>query len=218
MNITITYAQPSTLNLYRLNHEWPVRDSIQNHPKPNGGYPETCKTRDDHWEKMNSTREWWWFNMFRYNAPPSWDMDTLTKKWLGYMDGALAWTNQHGSDEFHSYVAGTNTSAEDMAQETLICKGNVVNVIGAPEFKMGTNWYPIEAVDSLKPLPSWEQIVKTPHLCHESIILYKDGSTSPFPHLDGNPVPLPVIIKGGVMWVAEYDDIGGVRQKVLEKI
>lgn len=230
MKINITIIPPSSggLNLWFLEHEWPVRSIIAAKKKiviidgkekttlPSA--PQTCKTLDDHWENLTEAREWWWYDMFRNYAPAGWVDSFIKKKWLAYTDSGTAWTNFKGSDLFHSYVCGTNSNKGDMGQETLVCKGNPVHVIGAPKVIGGENWYPIEAVNSDLPLPAWQDVMSKPYLCHTSVILYPDGHTSNFPQLGGNKVPLPVIARGGVLWIAEFDVIGGVRQRVLRKL
>jgi hypothetical protein len=218
MNITVTITSPvppPALNLWFLEHEWPVRGIIgTNLPSA----PQTCKTLVDIWEPLTEAREWWWFNMFRRNAPATWTLEFIKKKWRGYTNSATAWLNFHGSDIYRSYVCNSNIYRGDMGQETLVCKGNPVNVIGESRVIGGENWYPVEAVNSSKPLPLWSDVMATRHLCHWSVILYPDGHTSNFPQLGGNPVPLPVVSKTGILWIKEFADIGGVRQRVLRKL
>ena len=215
-------------NLWFLEHEWPVRgiiaaaektvivDGVEINTLPSA--PQTCKTLDDYWGDLTAEREPWWFNMFKNNAPSAWALDFIKKKWLGYTDSATAWTNKHGSDIYRSFVCGTNSDKGPMGQETLVCKGNSVKVIGAPQVIGGENWYPIEAVNSSEPLPNWQDVMSKPWLCHAAVILYPDGHTSNFPQLGGQPVPLPVVSKTGILWIKEFDEIGGVRQRVLRKL
>ena len=228
VKITSPVSPPPVGNIWFLEHEWPVRgiiaaaekvivvDGKEMNTLPSA--PETCKTLDDHWENLTEAREWWWFNMFNFNAPAVWTIGFIKKKWIGYTDSSTAWTNGHGSDIYRSFVCASNIGKGPMGQETLICKGNPVRVIGAPQVIGGENWHPIEAVNSSLPLPSWQSVLADPCLCHKAVILYPDGHTSNFPQLGGEPVPLPVVSKTGILWVKEWDNIGGVRQRVLRKL
>jgi hypothetical protein len=212
MNITVKITQPeppASTNLYRIlrDYERPPytpRESVMQSGK---GLPATQKSYDDLFIRTTEEYQFWWRDLLIAFAPLAYKSN-CNRIFQRLTDGALAWCNKNGSDTNADFVNGNNLTKEAIKQETLMARGNVVNVIGAHEMKSGEWWMPVETL-TIDHLPAISECVNKRWLIHSMTTItpeqLPDGTyrANPFWDFGGADVPLPIISKTGVAYLPE---------------
>lgn len=180
------------------------------------GLPDQMQMHENIWIRMTKTVQTWLFDVLclsAYGVLPSMMGTSLLKQakneWAVYLDDGRCFTNRSGTDTHHDYINGTNTSADDMMWEPLICGGNQVEVIGnavnIPKryFGVQSNYkhYPVRVLDPLK-LPSPQTFLTDPAVCHKPTTIKPTGEHGVFPQFGGRAV-YPLWAVGGKAWVWE---------------
>ncbi len=173
-------------------------------PKLNGsgqpyGLPQVIKFANGERIKLEAPLEWLWFNMFRFRlAPYGLSYDDEVKEWLDLTNGAKAFTNKDGSDERHSFVAGTNPTAEPMLKEGVDCPGGQIYRVAGPNVnKGGVPHVPFYCLDVTAPLPTAEALHPVKWLVHEAQVCRPEQITPPPPNKGTfrvNPFPFDAIV------------------------
>lgn len=147
--------------------------------------------------------QWFWFGLLRSYAPAWMNDEDLKRAWRNLTASNRAFTNDKGTDKFRDYISGRNMTEEDPAiGKFYSCGWNPLNVLddkhpvkfaGIPHFK-------VQAIDpKAHDINSSSYNRKdTPYLIHFADICYSRTNEGPFPQLDGNDVPYPVLGVGGV--------------------
>lgn len=168
------------------------------------GYPSTIKGFENYKIPMVPAHQELWFGLMYDYASPTQKQDTadLKKQWAKLTSDHLAFTNGFGSELCHDVINKTNTGAEFMKQETITCDGNFVKR-GAADFTyQGQVYMPTQTINTLKPLPTVEELRGKFWLVHRAMVIRSeqlaDGTymVNPFDHLRGYPVPVPWVNKG----------------------
>lgn len=155
--------------------------------------PETVRLGDSSWGVL--TRDWqefWYAAFLRYSPAP----ETAKAKWAELLHSRTAFTNLgNGSDVLADYINGTNLDQPPMRQDSLTTGGNVVLLSGSRRNFGGLLHLGVWCLDRDTP----PAVITTlePFFLHRATICRPDGQVWPFPHNDGNHVPVPFVSNTG---------------------
>jgi hypothetical protein len=179
------------------------------------GLPETEKLGDAIFEQMSEAWQWFWYNWLDTYTHPTITSTDLKRRWKDLTDGAKAFTNKHGSDQYADYINGANLEKAPMAQENVTTAGNIVVLTGNHRSMGGKPFWGVWCLDRLSPPPNLDEnhpardcFIHAATVCRPEPA---EGENFPrhaiapngtyvvnnFPHCDGNKVPVPFVSARG---------------------
>jgi hypothetical protein len=203
---------PVTRGLYYIFKDFEI---FPYKPRNTAPCPATQKTLDDVFIKAIEEYQFFWFDCLMLLAPNNMTEQEIKDVFSRITHSKVAWTNKHGSDILADYVNGKNLDRSPFEQETLMDRGNLVNVIGDRVKEAGIYYLPCETItvtnlppilDLIDPLT---KTIKRPDLIHAMTtitnIMLEDGTykANSFEDFGGAIIPLPIISRTGISYVPE---------------
>lgn len=164
-------------------------------------FPATVESLEGVFIPMPEDYQRWFYNVWKFFAPSSMGVTLLKKRWAGFWDSGLAWTNHNnGSDVLADYINGTHLDQKPMRRQMLTAQGNVVRQVDSLSYA-GEVWIVCEAL-RVTDFPPLETLLASPWLLHycttmQTQIFGEHHGCSRFPQLDWNDVPLPLLSQNG---------------------
>ena len=143
-------------DLYQLSR--PSRNEAARHVS---GLPETIKAVQPEFMRLTREWQWYWVDLFSlslfnrlYDRLDAVEKEEIRLAFKGVTRGDRAFTNRRGWDRgYADYVNRVNLRAGPMAQETITCGGNVVELLSGVMRVGGKDVYQVATLDGNQPPP-----------------------------------------------------------------
>lgn len=143
----------------------------------NAGVPEVFRLEQFHFTNLTEPLQRLWFGL---------NPGMTLNAWGALTNGTLAFTNDHGTDQFRDYIRGQNMNKGLPKIATLICGGDVYTGV-----EVGNMLRVNTIIPSIR-IPTPEE-ARARRLCFRATIIQKDGEVIRFPQMR-NVIPPDVWI------------------------